>query len=41
MDKFVYAPVNANDIVGHWELYADDKLIDTKPIYAVGSAMVK
>ncbi len=39
LDQFVYAPVNIGDVVGKWELYADNVLIDSKPIYAGEDAL--
>ncbi len=30
--KFIYAPVNAGDIIGHWDLYANGELVTSVPI---------
>lgn len=38
IEKFLYAPVNAGDIVGYWDVYADDIKIKSIPIIASDSA---
>ena len=34
IEKFIYAPINVGDIVGYWNVYADNERIDSIPIVA-------
>lgn len=34
IEKFIYAPINIGDIVGYWNVYADNEKIDSIPIVA-------
>ena len=38
LKSFIYAPVEVDEVIGFWRLYADERLIDTIPIYAGESA---
>ena len=37
MDKFVYAPVEANTVVGYCEYYLDGAIVATEPVVVTGS----